>query len=298
MRFLAALFVLFLALRSPHTAAAEDTGADTNEIFSMTVTDADRQFLGQILHALEKKDMDWIAGRMIYPIWIYTDGKTQDVTEAEEFAKIARQRLTNGVCARIAEAAKKPLFKNWQGVMIGNGILWFSEYADNVNGPWKYGISAIGDFAFQPDYEGRAESHLSWEKQCNLRAITALHIEQAIYKRFRPAIDSEDAYLRMYQQNDIDGDGVDDTVLIATFEDVQGNTSFQELFVCLSLSPGKVMQSEVGSKWDRTAEKLTVKNHKIIIDGEKWAKMDAGCCPSQPYESVFVVSGGKIVEQQ
>lgn len=102
----------------------------------------------------------------------------------------------------------------------------------------------------------------------------------------------------MYQQHDIDDDCIDDTILVATFEDGHGNTYYQELFVCLSSSPRKVMQLEVGSKWDRMAEKLTVKDNKIIIDGEKWAKTDAGCCPSQPYESVYVISDGKAVEQQ
>jgi hypothetical protein len=33
--------------------------------------------------------------------------------------------------------------------MVGDGILWFSEYQTKGHDSWKYMISAIGDFAFQ-----------------------------------------------------------------------------------------------------------------------------------------------------
>jgi hypothetical protein len=34
--------------------------------------------------------------------------------------------------------------------MVGNGILWFSEYSSDEQATWTYGIFAIGNFAFQP----------------------------------------------------------------------------------------------------------------------------------------------------
>ena len=45
--------------------------------------------------------------------------------------------------------AKDPLFKNWRGVMLGDGILWFTECRKSDKDPWRYAILALGNFAFQ-----------------------------------------------------------------------------------------------------------------------------------------------------
>jgi hypothetical protein len=133
------------------------------------------------------------------------------------------------------------------------------------------------------------------EDRADLREVTALHIEQRIWEMVHLTKDWEDASFRMYQQQDIDGDDVDDTILVTTFE--HDNSSYQKLFVCLSSSPRKVMQLDVGCKWDRIAMELAVKDRKITIKGMKYIESDAGCCPSQPYESTFVVMDGKIVQK-
>jgi hypothetical protein len=63
---------------------------------------------------------------------------------------ILSRELTDSIRTKIADAAKEPLFKNWQGVMVGDGLLWFSAYKDAGDKPWTYVIFAIGRFAFQP----------------------------------------------------------------------------------------------------------------------------------------------------
>ena len=35
-----------------------------------------------------------------------------------------------------------------------------------------------------------------------------------------------------------------------------------------------------------------------IFTGRKYTDDDAGCCPSQPYESIFVVTNGKMEQKQ
>ena len=49
---------------------------------------------------------------------------------------------------------------------------------------------------------------------------------------------------------------------------------------------------------ERRADELDVNELKITIKGRKIVDGDAMCCPSQPYESVFVVVDGKIVQRQ
>jgi hypothetical protein len=104
--------------------------------------------------AIDRKDFAWIANHMIYPLSVDSSHRTQPLNSKEEFRIILSRDLTDTIRAKILDAAKKPLFKNWQGVMIGDGILWFTEYANDANdanGPWTYGIAAIGDFAFQSE---------------------------------------------------------------------------------------------------------------------------------------------------
>jgi len=141
------------------------------------------------------------------------------------------------------------------------------------------------------------EQPLSSAREAELRAIPALHIEQKITEMVRLTEDWEDAEFRTYKQKDIDGDGVDDTILLTTFEYV--NNSRQMLFVCLSSSPQKVMHLDVGAgKGDRIAEEIEIKDRTIIVRGKKYTVDDAMCCPSLPYESTFKVANGKLVEEK
>src|SRR5271170_1867974 len=114
------------------------------------ITGADKKFLAEIVEALQSKDSAWIAGHMLYPVSVVVSNRANIVKSKEEFAYILSRELTDSVRAKIAAAAEGPLFKNWQGVMVGDGILWFSEYKHEGDKSWTYGIFAIGNFAFQP----------------------------------------------------------------------------------------------------------------------------------------------------
>jgi hypothetical protein len=113
------------------------------------ITPADKRFLASVVDAIKRKDITWIANHMIYPLSITSSNGAQVVTTKEEFQTILSRDFTDSIRAKILDAAKQSLFKNWQGIMVGDGLIWFSEYSDNENGPWTYGIAAIGGFAFQ-----------------------------------------------------------------------------------------------------------------------------------------------------
>jgi len=73
------------------------------------------------------------------------------VNDKKEFSAILQRALTRRIRRKLTEDAKKPLFKNWQGVMVGDGILWYSQSSLDDGVTWTYLILAIGDFAFQAD---------------------------------------------------------------------------------------------------------------------------------------------------
>ncbi len=133
--------LVLLALSRPLSVVAFDFYA---------VTDADKKFLAEILDAVHKNDVAWIAGHMVYPLSLVASNGTRIVKTKEEFIPILAREFTESVRAKITNDAKKPLFKNWQGLMIGDGILWFSEYKERRDTSWTYGIFSIGHFAAQP----------------------------------------------------------------------------------------------------------------------------------------------------
>jgi hypothetical protein len=117
------------------------------------ITEGDKSFLAQVVNAVQKKDVAWIAQHMLYPLCVTNSNNTQLVKTEKEFEKILSREITDSISAKIVDAAQQPIFKNWRGVMIGDGILWLTEYGSDAHGPWTQGILAIGNFAYQPKEE-------------------------------------------------------------------------------------------------------------------------------------------------
>jgi len=113
------------------------------------VNAGDRAFLRDVLAAVERKDATWIGVHSLLPMAVTEDGKTR-VIEKEELVRLVKHSLTDAFSARFHSEAQKPLFKNWRGVMVGDGILWFEQIKRHDNDPWTFAILAFGGFAFQP----------------------------------------------------------------------------------------------------------------------------------------------------
>ena|SRR6266536_3187370 len=105
------------------------------------------------------------------------------------------------------------------------------------------------------------------EIHADIREAPALSIEKTIRDMVHTSRDWEEVQFRTYRQRDIDGDGIDDTVLLTTFE--HGNYWRRELFVCLSSSPGRVMHTNLGGKGEREADNVDITNRTIIITGKR-----------------------------
>jgi hypothetical protein len=87
---------------------------------------------------------------MDYPLSIVVSNQTRIVKTKEEFRPILDRELLKGIKTKIMREAKEPLFKNWQGVIVGDGLVWFAEYGESKSDSWEYRIDAIGGFAWQP----------------------------------------------------------------------------------------------------------------------------------------------------
>ena len=123
------------------------------EISAYEVTSADKAFLSDVLAAVEKKDAAWIASHTLLPVAVGSGKERRIVKSEKEFRAIVARSLSPELTRQMRADAKDPLFKNWRGVMLGNGILWFTERTESDKDPWRYVILALGNFAFQPTDE-------------------------------------------------------------------------------------------------------------------------------------------------
>lgn len=113
------------------------------------VTDTDRNFLAAVVNAVESRDARWIAAHAMLPMTVDAGAGRRLVHTEAEMAETVTALLTEERRSTIKTAARQALFKNWQGVMVGDGVLWFDEFQADGGGS-RYLITAFGGFAFQP----------------------------------------------------------------------------------------------------------------------------------------------------
>jgi hypothetical protein len=136
---------------------------------------------------------------------------------------------------------------------------------------------------------------LSSDDKAVMRALPTLQIEAKIQDTVRNSRAWEMPQFRVYRQEDIDGDCIDDTVVLTTFE--HGNTWHRELFVCLSSAPSVVMHMNMGGKGERMADGIELKDRQIIIRGKTYGASDPMSSPSVPYKEVYCVENGRLIRQ-
>src|SRR6185369_1739724 len=59
------------------------------------ITEVDKRFLAQVVNAVQKKDVAWIAQHMLYPLSVTNSNNTQLVKTEKEFEKILSRDLTD-----------------------------------------------------------------------------------------------------------------------------------------------------------------------------------------------------------
>jgi hypothetical protein len=117
------------------------------------ISDPDKKFLAEVLNKIRNKDTAWIARNINYPISVSTDKGKRIIRTKEDFEPVLRRQLTDKVIAQIAADARRALFKNWQGLMVGDGIVWFTELGTSTSTPQpEYILLALGMFAFQTEW--------------------------------------------------------------------------------------------------------------------------------------------------
>ena len=91
------------------------------------VTASDKAFFKQVQKAVLAEDWEWLSTSIAYPIEVQLKKGTVRLKTKEELKKSARLIFDEGLKKVVQDQSEATLFKNWQGVMIGQGEIWFSD---------------------------------------------------------------------------------------------------------------------------------------------------------------------------
>lgn len=102
---------------------------------------------------------------------------------------------------------------------------------------------------------------------------------------------------RIYEAlHDIDGDGVEDFLVVFSVEGAGGGNDFtQFLGVFPSGSHWAPSALEVGGRGTRQIEKIEVQGREIHLRTLEYAERDPMCCPSRHGEATFVLQQGQVI---
>ncbi|OHV84470.1 hypothetical protein [Rhizobium sp. LCM 4573] len=119
-------FTGILALSAPAIAqTAADTDKSLDGLFGDHKPYAD--FLAKLQKAVAADDKETVASMVDYPFQARIGGKAVKINDARHFIADYDKVVTAKVKGAVAKQTYPTLFANWQGVMIGDGEVWFSE---------------------------------------------------------------------------------------------------------------------------------------------------------------------------
>lgn len=89
-----------------------------------------RDFFGKLQKAVGDNDKKAVATLVDYPFQARIGGKAVKLRDAAHFVAEYDKIVTAKVKHAVSGQTYQTLFANWQGVMIGDGEMWFSAVGD------------------------------------------------------------------------------------------------------------------------------------------------------------------------
>lgn len=127
---LLSLTAIVLFLPTPGFSQTDDRRGchrSTVEDFAPSLGPKARAFLAELKAALKSGDKKRVAGLVHYPLKVTSSHGNRVVRSSTEFVKDYDHLLTPLVTKAVEQQVPACLFANYQGVMIGDGEIWFEE---------------------------------------------------------------------------------------------------------------------------------------------------------------------------
>ena len=104
-------------------------------------------FIIELQNAIRNDDKDWLADHLHLPVNYF--GKTKQVIDSKEwFLKHCTTVIGPELKANVLKQDPNSYFKNYQGVMVGDGgrNIWLDDFGDEGAGvPARFGIITINN---------------------------------------------------------------------------------------------------------------------------------------------------------
>jgi hypothetical protein len=123
-------------------------------------------------------------------------------------------------------------------------------------------------------------------------------VEDVVEAKARELNGVEYCEFRRYARADVDGDHVDDLVMLFGVEPRDGNNSFHYLAVFPSRDHWRVQIRKVGQRGERLPQDVGVADGIIKVTALEYAATDAMCCPSVTKELRFQMKQGRLKDFQ
>jgi hypothetical protein len=117
------MLMMLLLIVIPSVFAATSTKLD-NLYAKPKATKEERAFICNLQTAVKNNDKRWIAARIFYPITVNVNGRNKEIKDIREFEKYYTYIINGDVKQAVLRQDINNLFKNSEGVMIGNGEIW------------------------------------------------------------------------------------------------------------------------------------------------------------------------------
>jgi hypothetical protein len=110
------------------------------------VTAADKAFFEKLRTAVLADDVGWLSRALdSYPFAVRSNAGEIKLKNENAFRQHFRTIFNDQMKEIVRTQSPDSLFKNWQGIMIGNGEIWFSELGETNHDKtiWVQRIIAI-----------------------------------------------------------------------------------------------------------------------------------------------------------
>ncbi|MBB3105350.1 putative component of type VI protein secretion system [Azomonas macrocytogenes] len=129
------MITAFLSLMSFSGIALTQSAADTDKIFDQLFGEHKpyADFFAKLQGAFASDDQAMVASLVDYPFQTRIGEKSVKIRDTAHFVANYDEIVTTKVKNAVAKQDYASLFANWQGVMVGNGELWFSGIGEKGN---------------------------------------------------------------------------------------------------------------------------------------------------------------------
>jgi hypothetical protein len=127
--FFAALFIGLAGVTSAGAQSAKEMNQTLDDLYGAHAPY--HTFFEKLKKAVAENDKEAVASMVEYPFKARINGKAVTLRDAAHFAADYDKVFTAKVKEAVSNQTYPNLFANWQGVMIGDGEVWFSGIGDN-----------------------------------------------------------------------------------------------------------------------------------------------------------------------